>query len=134
ATGSLGQGLPDGVGIALADRTLDGSPYRVGVLTVDSELAERSMEQAPATAAHVGLADLVTIVDVNRLGQRGETALGWDTDTYAARVEAFGARAVVIDGHDIAAIDDALAQADGELDRPLVILARTIKGKGIPGV
>lgn len=134
ATGSLGQGLPDGVGIALAGKELEKTPYRVWVLTGDSELAEGSMWEALGTASHYGLTNLVTIVDVNRLGQRGETALGWDTDTYAARVEAFGARAVVVDGHDIGAIDDALAQADGELDRPLVILARTIKGKGIPGV
>ena len=134
ATGSLGQGLPDGVGIALAGRYLEQSPYRVWVLTGDSELAEGSMWEALATASHYRLTNLVTIVDVNRLGQRGETALGWDLDTYAARVEAFGARAVIIDGHDVEAIDDALAQADGELDRPLVILARTVKGKGIPGV
>lgn len=134
ATGSLGQGLPDGVGIALAGKHLDQAPYRVWVLTGDSELAEGSMWEAFATAAHYGLTNLVTIVDVNRLGQRGETALGWDMDTYAARVEAFGARAVVIDGHDIAQVDDALSQADGELDRPLVILARTVKGKGVPGI
>src|SRR5699024_2193831 len=125
ATVSLGQGLPDGVGIALAGKHLEQSPYRVWVLTGDSELAEGSMWEALATASHYGLTNLVTIVDVNRLGQRGETALGRDMDTYAARVEAFGARAVIIDGHDIAQIDDALAQADGELDRPLVILART---------
>ena len=134
ATGSLGQGLPDGVGIALAGKNLEQAPYRVWVLTGDSELAEGSMWEALATASHYQLTNLVTIVDVNRLGQRGETALGWDMDTYAARVEAFGAQAVVVDGHDIDQIDDALARADGELDRPLVILARTVKGKGIPGV
>ncbi|WP_245822788.1 transketolase [Brachybacterium avium] len=134
ATGSLGQGLPDGVGIALAGKYLEKSPYRVWVLTGDSELAEGSMWEALATASHYQLTNLVTMVDVNRLGQRGETALGWDMDTYAARVEAFGARAVVIDGHDLDAIDEALAVADGELDRPLVILARTVKGKGIPGI
>ncbi|MGO1567051.1 MAG: transketolase [Brachybacterium sp.] len=134
ATGSLGQGLPDGVGIALAGKHLDRAPYRVWVLAGDSELAEGSMWEALATASHYKLTNLVTLVDVNRLGQRGETALGWDMDAYAARVEAFGARAVIIDGHDIAQIDDALARADDELDRPLVILARTIKGKGIVGV
>ena len=130
ATGSLGQGLPDAVGIAMAGKLLEQAPYRVWTLTGDSELAEGSMWEAFATASHYQLTNLVTIVDVNRLGQRGETALGWDLDTYAARVEAFGARAVIIDGHDIAQIDEALAQADGELDRPLVILARTVKGKG----
>ncbi len=134
ATGSLGQGLPDGVGIALAGKLLEKAPYRVWVLTGDSELAEGSMWEAFATASHYGLTNLVTIVDVNRLGQRGETALGWDTDAYAARVEAFGAEAVVVDGHDVEAIDAALARVDGELERPLVILARTVKGKGIPGI
>lgn len=134
ATGSLGQGLPDGVGIALAGKHLERAPYRVWVLTGDSELAEGSMWEALATASHYQLTNLVTIVDVNRLGQRGETALGWDLDTYAARVEAFGAKAVIIDGHDVTAIDEALALADGELEKPLVVLARTIKGKGIPGV
>lgn len=134
ATGSLGQGLPDGVGIALAGAKLEQAPYRVWVLTGDSELAEGSMWEALATASHYGLTNLVTLVDVNRLGQRGETALGWDMDTYAARVEAFGAEAVVVDGHDVEAIDAALARADDDLERPLVILARTVKGKGIPGV
>jgi len=134
ATGSLGQGLPDGVGIALAGAKLEKAPYRVWVLAGDSELAEGSMWEALATASHYGLTNLVTIVDVNRLGQRGETALGWDMDAYAARVEAFGAEAVVVDGHDVEAIDAALARADDDLERPLVILARTVKGKGIPGV
>ena len=134
ATGSLGQGLPDGVGIALAGAKLEKAPYRVWVLAGDSELAEGSMWEALATACHYGLTNLVTLVDVNRLGQRGETALGWDMDAYAARVEAFGAEAVVVDGHDVEAIDAALARADEDLERPLVILARTVKGKGIPGV
>ena len=134
ATGSLGQGLPDGVGIALAGAKLEKAPYRVWVLAGDSELAEGSMWEALATACHYGLTNLVTLVDVNRLGQRGETALGWDMDAYAARVEAFGAEAVVVDGHDVEAIDAALARADDDLERPLVILARTVKGKGIPGV
>ena len=134
ATGSLGQGLPDGVGIALAGKRLEKAPYRVWVLTGDSELAEGSMWEALGTASHYGLTNLVTLVDVNRLGQRGETALGWDLDTYAARVEAFGAEAVVVDGHDVQAIDAALARVDEGPERPLVILARTVKGKGIPGI
>ncbi|MGP9536793.1 transketolase [Brachybacterium sp. AOP43-C2-M15] len=130
ATGSLGQGLPDGVGIALSGRHLEHAPYRVWVLCGDSELAEGSMWEAFDKASHYGLTNLVTIVDVNRLGQRGPTDLGWDMDAYRARVEAFGARALVIDGHDIAEIDEALARADEPGDRPLVILARTVKGKG----
>ena len=84
---------------------------------------------------HYKLANLIAIVDVNRLGQRGPTDLGWDTGAYRRRAEAFGARTFVIDGHDVAAIDEALAQA-GDLtgDQPAVILARTIKGKGFSEV
>ncbi|MFC7374626.1 transketolase [Brachybacterium sp. GCM10030267] len=130
ATGSLGQGLPDAVGIALAGKYLEKAPYRVWVLCGDSEMAEGSMWEALATASHYELTNMVTIVDVNRLGQRGETALGWDLETYAARVEAFGARAVQIDGHDLEQIDEALALIDEDPERPLVILAKTVKGKG----
>jgi transketolase len=88
ATGSLGLGLPVGVGIALAGKTLDRLPYRVWVLTGDSELAEGSIWEAFARAAHAGLDNLIAIADVNRLGQSGETMLGWDTATYAARARA----------------------------------------------
>jgi transketolase len=135
ATGSLGQGLADGVGIALAGRYLERESYRVWVLCGDSELAEGSVWEALDKAAYYRLSNLVAIVDVNRLGQRGATELGWDLDAYGRRVEAFGARALVIDGHDLAAIDDALAEAvhpgDGQ---PSVILARTVKGKGFAEV
>jgi transketolase len=131
ATGSLGQGLPDGVGIALAGKYLDKAPYRVWVLCGDSEFAEGSIWEALDKAAYYGLTNLITIVDVNRLGQRGETELAWDMDAYARRVEAFGAQAVVIDGHDLRQIDDALVQAlQADEGKPVVILARTIKAKG----
>ena len=90
ATGSLGQGLPDGVGVALAGRYLDELPYRVWVLCGDSEMAEGSMWEALDKAAYYRLDNLTAIVDVNRLGQRGPTELGWDLDTYAKRIEAFG--------------------------------------------
>jgi transketolase len=99
ATGSLGQGLQGGVGVALAGRYLDE------------------------------LRNLTTIVDVNRLGQRGPTELGWDLDAYAKRVEAFGCHPIAIDGHDLGEIDRAFARAAGS-DRPTVILARTRKGRG----
>src|ERR1700730_13869587 len=131
ATGSLGQGLPDGVGVALAGKYLDKLPYRVWVLCGDSEMAEGSIWEAFDKASHYKLANLIAIVDVNRLGQRGPTDLGWDLEAYARRAEAFGARVFEIDGHDVAAIDQALAEAgdlSGEL--PSVILARTIKGRG----
>ncbi|HEX3765661.1 MAG TPA: transketolase [Kofleriaceae bacterium] len=131
ATGSLGQGLPDGVGVALAGKYLERQPYRVWVLCGDSELAEGSIWEAFDKASYYQLSNLIAIVDVNRLGQRGETDLGWHIDAYARRVEAFGARALVINGHDLAAIDGALATAgDGSGLQPTAIIARTIKGRG----
>lgn len=135
ATGSLGQGLPDGVGVALAGKYLDKLPYRVWVLCGDSELAEGSIWEAVDKASYYKLDNLVAIVDVNRLGQRGPTEHQWEMDTYARRFEAFGARAIVVDGHDIAEIENAMAQAENPTDgRPTVILARTVKGKGVPQV
>jgi transketolase len=135
ATGSLGQGLPVGTGVALAGKYLDELPYRVWVLCGDSEMAEGSMWEALDKASHYKLANLIAIVDVNRLGQRGPTELGWDLEAYHRRAEAFGARVFTVDGHDVAAIDEALAQA-GDLsgDQPSVILARTLKGKGFSEV
>jgi transketolase len=129
ATGSLGQGLPDGVGVALAGRYLDELPYRVWVLCGDSEMAEGSMWEAFDKAAYYRLANLTAIVDVNRLGQRGPTELGWDLDAYARRIEGFGCRAIPVDGHDLGEIEKAFAQA-ADVDRPTVILARTRKGRG----
>ena len=129
ATGSLGQGLPDGVGVALAGRYLDELPYRVWVLCGDSEMAEGSMWEAFDKAAYYRLANLTAIVDVNRLGQRGPTELGWDLDAYARRIEGFGCRAIPIDGHDLGEIETAFAQV-ADADRPTVILARTRKGRG----
>jgi len=133
ATGSLGQGLPDGVGVALAGRYLDELPYHVWVLCGDSEMAEGSMWEAFDKAAYYELNKLTAIVDINRLGQRGPTELGWDVDTYAKRIEAFGCRAISIDGHDLGEIDKALGHA-AEADRPTVILARTRKGRGFDEV
>jgi transketolase len=85
ATGSLGQGLPDGVGIALAGRYLQRLPYRVWVLCGDSELAEGSVWEALDKASYYRLSNLVALVDVNRLGQRGPTDLGWNLDGYPVR-------------------------------------------------
>jgi len=133
ATGSLGQGLPDGVGVALAGRYLDELPYRVWVLCGDSETAEGSMWEALDKAAYYGLSNLTAIVDVNRLGQRGPTELGWDLDAYVKRVESFGCYGVVIDGHDIDEIDKAFSGV-ADVDRPTVILARTRKGRGFDEV
>ncbi|MCS7007778.1 MAG: thiamine pyrophosphate-dependent enzyme, partial [Gaiellaceae bacterium] len=110
ATGSLGQGLPIAVGMALAAARLEQSPCRVWVLCGDSELAEGSVWEAFEHAAHEGLDNLTAIVDVNRLGQRGETMLGWNLDAYAERARAFGWHAIAIDGHEVEAIDRAYAE------------------------
>ncbi|WIX83682.1 transketolase [Amycolatopsis carbonis] len=134
ATGSLGQGLPDAVGVALAGKYLDKLPYRVWVLCGDSEMAEGSIWEALDKASHYRLGNLVALVDVNRLGQRGPTELGWNLDAYARRAESFGAKVISVDGHDLPAIDLALHAAGAGGDRPTVILAKTVKGKGFSEV
>jgi transketolase len=132
ATGSLGQGLPIAVGIALAAR-LERSDLRVWTLCGDSELAEGSMWEAFEHAGFAGLANLIAIVDVNRLGQRGPTMHEWDTSKLAARAAACDWHVQEIDGHDFDAIDDAYAQALAA-GRPAVIFARTKKGSGVSAV
>jgi transketolase len=134
ATGSLGQGLPIAVGVALAGRYLDKLPYHVWALCGDSELAEGSIWEAFDKASQYGLSNLCAICDINRLGQRGPTEHQWQMELYQARVESFGCHAIVIDGHDIAQIDRALAEARAERERPVVILARTRKGSGFSEV
>ncbi|MDQ7842443.1 MAG: transketolase [Armatimonadota bacterium] len=134
ATGSLGQGLAIGVGLALAGKYLDRRPYRVWVLSGDSEMAEGSVWEAVEHAAFYRLSNLICIVDVNRLGQRGPTMLGWNTAAYAARAQAFGWRTIEIDGHDLGEIDDAYTRAAASTDAPVMILARTVKGKGVAAV
>ncbi len=134
ATGSLGQGLPIAVGVAIAGKLLDRLPYRVWCLCGDSEMAEGSIWEAFEAAAFHSLANLTAIVDVNRLGQTGETMHGWDLDLFARRAAAFGWHAIEIDGHDLGAIDRAFAEALATTDRPTVILARTEKGHGVAAV
>ena len=135
ATGSLGQGLPDGVGIALAGRYLDRLPYRVWVLCGDSEMAEGSIWEALDKAAYYGLSNLTAIVNVNRLGQRGPTEHQWDLAAYTQRAEGFGAHVLIIDGHDLSEITQTFRFiAEGGSDRPTVVLARTIKGRGFSEV
>jgi transketolase len=135
ATGSLGQGLPDAVGIALAGKYVEQLPFRVWVLCGDSEMAEGSIWEALDKASHYKLSNLIAMVDVNRLGQRGPTELSWDIDTYSRRASAFGARVIAIDGHDLAQVDRAMREAaqDGH-EQPTVILARTRKGRGFSEV
>ncbi|MEU8930238.1 transketolase [Streptomyces sp. NPDC048409] len=134
ATGSLGQGLPVGVGIALSGKRLEHGPYRVWVLCGDSELAEGSVWEAAEHAGYEHLDNLIAIVDVNRLGQRGPTRHGHDLDAYARRFEAFGWHAVQVDGHDVDAVDHAFAEAASRTGQPTVILARTRKGRGVAAV
>jgi transketolase len=131
ATGSLGQGLPIGVGVALAGKYLDKLPYKVWVLLGDSEMAEGSVWEAFDHASHYALNNLVAILDMNRLGQRGETDLGWNSAAYAARARAFGWTAIEIDGHDIAAIDRAYSEAVKQTAGPVLIVAKTMKGRGV---
>ncbi len=116
ATGSLGQGLPIGVGMAFALR-LDGSPGHVWVMMGDSEMAEGSIWEAMETASFHGLNGLTAILDLNKLGQRGPTMHGWHADVFRDRAEAFGWGAIEIDGHDVAEIDAAYTQARNA-DRP----------------
>ncbi|MEP7081839.1 MAG: transketolase [Chloroflexota bacterium] len=134
ATGSLGQGLPIAVGVALAGKKLDRLPYRVWVLCGDSEMAEGSMWEAFEHAGVEQLDHLTAIIDVNRLGQTGETMHGWDLEAYRRRAEAFGWNAITLDGHDVADIDRALAAAVETSGRPTVLIARTEKGHGVKAV
>jgi len=130
-TGSLGQGLSIGVGMALNAKFLDGLPYRTWVLLGDSEMAEGSQWEAMQIAAHYGLDNLAGILDVNRLGQRGETMYGHDLDAYRSRVEAFGWNTEMVDGHSLEAVSRAYEAVLAESDRPTMLIARTIKGKGV---
>jgi transketolase len=129
ATGSLGQGLPIALGMALAMK-MDGIPARVWCLMGDSEVAEGSVWEAMENASHHGADNLIGIIDVNRLGQRGPTMLQWDMETYAARARSFGWHPIEVDGHDVAAIDGAFIEAEGS-DRPAIVIAKTEKGHGV---
>src|SRR5918995_1662603 len=131
ATGSLGQGLPIGVGVALAGKYLDKIPYRVWVLCGDSEMAEGSMWEAFQHASFYELDNLIAILDMNRLGQTRETMDGWHGDHYAARARAFGWHAIQINGHEPDEIDRAYAEALQQEGTPTLIIAQTKKGRGV---
>lgn len=144
ATGSLGQGISIGLGMALAVRQATRNQKletrnlpKVYVLMGDSEMSEGSVWEAMEIASYYRrslsankVGNLVGIIDVNRLGQSGETMLGWDIGTYRKRVESFGWKAQVINGHSFGEINKAFAQLD-KSDRPQMIIAKTIKGKGV---
>lgn len=132
ATGSLGQGLSVGVGMALNAKYLDKLPYRTYVLLGDSEMAEGSQWEAIQIASHYRLDNLIGILDVNRLGQRGETMYGHDLAAYERRIAAFGWRTIVIDGHDLAQICAAYEKIPAADGAPLMIIAKTWKGGGVP--
>lgn len=131
ATGSLGQGLGAGVGLAINSKFLDKTGYRTYVLLGDGELAEGSVWEAAEVASYYKLDNLVAIADINRLGQSQPTMLQHDVETYRARFEAFGWQAVAVDGHDMQALLDAFEQAQKTKDKPFAIIARTLKGKGV---
>ncbi|MFW6414474.1 MAG: transketolase [Verrucomicrobiota bacterium] len=135
ATGSLGQGLSVGLGMALNAKYLDKLPYRTYVLLGDSEMAEGSQWEAIQIAAHYQLDNLIGILDVNRLGQRGETMYGHDLPAYQKRIAAFGWETIVVeDGHSTPQILNAYNKAFQVQGRPVMIIAKTIKGKGVPSV
>jgi transketolase len=131
ATGSLGQGISIGVGLALNAKYIDKLPYRTYVLLGDSEMAEGSQWEAMEIAAYYKLDNLIGIMDVNRFGQRGETMYGHDLSVYRDRASAFGWETIIIDGHHMPQILTAFKQALQARERPVMIIARTIKGKGV---
>ncbi|MEW6660337.1 MAG: transketolase [Thermodesulfobacteriota bacterium] len=131
ATGSLGQGLSIGLGMALNAKYLDKLPYLTYVLLGDSEMAEGSQWEALQLAAHYELDNLIGILDVNRLGQRGETMYGHDLQAYEQRIAAFGWETILVNGHSFEEILPAYQQAALVSGKPAMIIARTIKGKGV---
>jgi transketolase len=131
ATGSLGQGLPIGIGMALFAKYLEKLPFTVWVVLGDSEMAEGSIWEAFDKASHYKLNNLVGILDMNRLGQRGETDLGWNSAAYAARARGFGWHTIELNGHDLVAIDKAYAEAQAQKTQPTLLIAKTEKGAGV---
>ncbi len=131
ATGSLGQGLPIAIGVAINGKYLDKLPYRTWVLLGDSESAEGSVWEALDKAWYYKLDNLTAILDMNRLGQRGPTELEWNSKVYAARAQAFGWHTIEIDGHNFEDIDKAYAQAIAHSGQPTLIIAKTQKGHGV---
>lgn len=131
ATGSLGQGLSVGVGFALNAKYVDKLPYRTYVLLGDSEMAEGSVWEAIEIAAYYKLDNLVAVVDVNRLGQRGETMIGHKLSEFQKRFKAFGWETIILDGHDLKKIIAAYKKAMKVKGRPVAIIAKTFKGRGV---
>ncbi|MGH9325563.1 MAG: transketolase [Terriglobia bacterium] len=134
ATGALGQGLSVGVGMALNAKQLEHSDQRVYVLMGDGESAEGSVWEAAQWAAFHHLGNLCATIDINRLGQSQPTMLEYELEVYKARWQAFGWQALLVDGHSIPNLLAAYETASRTIDRPTILLARTVKGKGFPGI
>jgi len=134
ATGSLGQGLPAAVGMALVGEKIDNVPFRVWVLLGDSEMAEGSVWEGFDKAGYYGLSCITAILDMNRLGQQSPTEYGWHGEIYADRGRAFGWHVIEIDGHNLEEIDQAYQQCDEERHKPTLIVARTVKGFGVKSI
>src|SRR5262245_28370469 len=134
ATGSLGQGLPVGIGIALNAKRLDHTDQRVYILLGDGESAEGSVWEAAEVASHYRLDNLCATIDINRLGQSQPTMLQRHLEIYKARWEAFGWQALAVDGHSIPDLLAAYEKARTTTDRPTIVLAHTLKGKGLAGI
>ncbi len=131
ATGSLGQGLSIGLGMALNAKYIDGLPYATYILLGDSEMSEGSQWEALQLAAHYRLDNLIGIIDVNRLGQRGQTMYGHDLSAYEKRISSFGWETITIDGHNFNEIIAAFEKARTVTNRPAMVIAKTVKGKGV---
>jgi transketolase len=134
ATGSLGQGLSCAAGMAYTGKYFEKADYRVFCLLGDGESAEGSVWEAMSFASTYKLDNLVAIIDINRLGQSEATAFGHDMETYQKRLEAFGWNTYVVDGHNVEALCKTFHEATTVKDKPTCVLAKTYKGKGIPGV
>ena len=130
ATGSLGQGLSIGAGMAM-NAKLEKLNYKTYVLLGDSEMTEGSVWEAFAWSAYNKLDNLIAIVDINRLGQRGETMYGHNLAIYKKKIEAFGWKVFIVDGHNLLEIEKIFKQTEKIIGKPVAILAKTIKGKGI---
>ncbi|MEP6958512.1 MAG: transketolase [Nitrospirota bacterium] len=131
ATGSLGQGLPVGVGLSLNAKSVDKTSYRTYVLMGDGESVEGSVWEAADVARHHRLDNLCAIIDVNRLGQSDPTMLQHDMESYRVRWAGFGWHAIVVDGHNLSALLTAFDDASKTTGKPTILLAKTFKGRGI---
>jgi transketolase len=134
ATGSLGQGLSVGLGIAWNAKYLDHSDERVYVLMGDGESAEGAVWEAAQAASYYGVDNLCAILDANRFGQSQPTMLQHQMEIYQRRWEAFGWQGIIVDGHDLNQLLNAFERANNTKEVPTILLARTLKGKGLSGI